>query len=84
MTTPSKDSQQFPAISERVNIPGASNMVISLMTGPLLVALVGIRACADALTQVGLASEEVFRGERLPNLQNVSGRSDHIDETDIE
>ena len=84
MMTPSKDSQQFPAISGRLNIPGASNMVISLMTGPLLVALVGTRACSDALTQVGLASEEVFRGERLPNLQNVSGLSAHLDETDIE
>ena len=84
MTTPSKDSQQFSAIASGVNIPGTSNMVISLMTGPLLVALAGARACSDALIQIGLASEEVFRGERLPNLQNVSGRSDHIDETDIE
>lgn len=43
-------------------------MVISMMTAPLLVGLLAGRAIADSLTQLGLASEELFRGERLPTL----------------
>lgn len=59
-------------------------MVISLMTGPLLVTLMGARALSEALTQLGLASEELFRGERLPTLQNVPNQTDFIDNTDVE
>jgi len=55
---------------------GASSVVISLMTGPLLVTLMGARALAEALTQAGVASEELFRGERLPNLSNVPSPAD--------
>jgi|GEM_PF-2297651 len=85
MTTAPKDSQQFPAVSRRMNKLGASSMVISLLTGPLLVTLMGARAVADALTQAGIASEEFFRGERLPNLPNVPSPADEqIDQTDRE
>ncbi|MEM9003949.1 MAG: hypothetical protein AAGE59_10530 [Cyanobacteria bacterium P01_F01_bin.86] len=42
-----------------------------MMTGPFLLGLVGVRAIAAGLTQLGLASEEVFRGERLPILHTV-------------
>ena len=67
-----------------MNSPGASSVVISLITGPLLVALIGARTVSDALTQVGLASEELFRGERLPNLQSIPSHSDQISDTDVE
>jgi len=68
-----------------MNKLGASSMVISLLTGPLLVTLMGARAVADALTQAGIASEEFFRGERLPNLPNVPSPADEqIDQTDRE
>lgn len=46
-------------------------MIVSMMTGPFLLGLVGVRAIAAGLTQLGLASEEVFRGERLPILHTV-------------
>ncbi len=46
-------------------------MVVSMLTGPFLLGLLGARAIADGLTQLGLASEEVFRGERLPILHTV-------------
>lgn len=84
MTTAPKDSQRFSAASEQMNIPGAPSVVVSLMTGALLVTLMGARALSEALTQVGLASEELFRGERLPNLQNVPNQTDDIDQTDVE
>lgn len=71
MSSSPKDSQQFSEVTHRVNSTGVSSVVISLMTGPLLVTLMGVRALSDALEQVGIASEELFRGERLPNLQNV-------------
>ena len=46
-------------------------MIVSMITGPFLLGLVGARAIAEGLTQLGLASEEVFRGERLPILHTV-------------
>lgn len=84
MTPAPKDSQQFPTVSRRMNRFSASSMVISLMTGPLLLTLMGVRALADTLTQAGVASEELFRGERLPNLQNVPSVDEPIDQTDRE
>lgn len=45
-----------------------TDLLISLLTPPLLVGLMGARALMDALQHMGLASEEVFRGERLPTL----------------
>ncbi|MEM6835904.1 MAG: hypothetical protein AAF609_03530 [Cyanobacteria bacterium P01_C01_bin.120] len=69
MATGSKDSQQSPSVPQPTHISGASSVVISLLTGPLLVTLMACRTFADALTQAGIASEELFRGERLPNLQ---------------
>lgn len=84
MTTAPKDSQQLSVVSERMNIPGSPSVVISLMTGPLLVTLIGARVLSDALTQLGLASEELFRGERLPTLQSVARQADQIDDADVE
>ena len=84
MAHPSKDSQHFSAVSGRMNIPGTPSVVISLMTGSLLMALMGTRLLSAVMTQVGLASEELFRGERLPNLQNLPNWAAQIDDTDVE
>lgn len=84
MTRSSKDFQHLSPDSEPVNFPGTPSVVISLMTGPLLVALLGARALSDVLMQAGCASEELLRGERLPTLQNVPSQSDQIDERPIE
>lgn len=43
--------------------------LISLTTGPLLVALVGGKILADAAQDLGQLSEELFRGDRLPLLK---------------
>lgn len=85
MTTTPKDSQQSPGISQPKNIPGISSVVISLMTGPFLVTLMGVRTLADTLEQVGMISEEFFRGVRLPNLHTVpSNADDNLTNTDHE
>lgn len=41
---------------------------LSLITGPLLVTLVLAKCLETVLRDLGLASEEVFRGDRLPVL----------------
>lgn len=85
MTTPPKDSQQSPSISQPKHSTGISSVVISLMTGPFLVTLMGVRTLADTLEQVGIVSEELFRGVRLPNLHTVPSNEDNsMTDTDNE
>lgn len=67
-----------------MNTLGPPSVVVSLMTGTLLMTLMGARAVSEVLTQVGLASEELFRGERLPNLQNVPNQSHDVDLPDVD
>ncbi|WP_008319067.1 hypothetical protein [Leptolyngbya sp. PCC 6406] len=55
---------------------GQPDMVVSMMTGSLLLGLLGTRAIASSLTQLGIASEELFRGERLPVLTLSDSASD--------
>jgi hypothetical protein len=47
----------------------SSDILISLATAPLLITLVGGKALAEFMKEVGQASEEIFRGDRLPVLQ---------------
>ena len=49
-----------------VKIP--SNLLISLATGPMLLALLGNKAINQLLPEIGQYSEEIFRGDRLPML----------------
>lgn len=51
-----------------ISLPLAVDLTISLSTLPLIALLIGSRAAADSLTRLGQASEELFRGDRLPSL----------------
>lgn len=51
---------------DRLNI--SSDPTIACMTVPMVLGLVGGKAIADALQSLGEASEEIFRGDRLPVL----------------
>lgn len=42
------------------------DVALSLATIPTIVAIVGGHAIAEALTELGVMSEELFRGDRLP------------------
>ncbi len=42
---------------------------IGLGTAPVLMGLLGARAIAAAMQELGAASEEIFRGDRLPILK---------------
>jgi hypothetical protein len=46
----------------------SSEILLSLATPPVLLFLLGSKAIAELLQDLGQASEEVFRGDRLPVL----------------
>lgn len=46
----------------------SSDAPIACLTVPMLLGLVGGQAIADGLQSLGQASEEIFRGDRLPVL----------------
>ncbi|MCT7974508.1 hypothetical protein [Laspinema olomoucense] len=46
----------------------SSELLITLLTPPFLGALLGGKAVSQMLQSMGQASEEVFRGDRLPVL----------------
>jgi hypothetical protein len=52
---------------------------IGLGTAPLLVGLLGARAIATAMQEMGTASEEIFRGDRLPILKITPPDSNSTD-----
>lgn len=59
----------MPTSSSPPQVPAiAPALVVSLAAIPCLMAIVGACATQDLLERVGLASEEIFRGDRLPVL----------------
>ncbi len=54
--------------SPAFDLPGNPTLWLSLATVPLLVFLLSGKALFDLMQQLGLASEELFRGDRLPIL----------------
>jgi hypothetical protein len=48
-----------------------SELAIGALVPPVLLGLLAARMLSDVMTQAGLMSEQLYRGERLPTL-NVS------------
>jgi hypothetical protein len=46
----------------------APEILLSLTTAPFLFGMVAVKSLARRLEEIGQASEEVFRGDRLPVL----------------
>lgn len=46
-----------------------SEILVGLVTLPMLVGMVSVRAIAEGLRELGSLSEEIFRGDRLPLLE---------------
>ena len=44
------------------------SLLVSLAATPCLVAIVAIQSAGELLEQLGVMSEEIFRGDRLPVL----------------
>lgn len=60
-----------PGKNPTSDVPGlniANEIWLSLATGPMLAGILGTRALTTWLQSIGQASEEVFRGDRLPIL----------------
>jgi hypothetical protein len=60
-----------------------TGILVSLGAVPLLVGILGARAIAVAMQEMGEASEEIFRGDRLPVLKITSpegGNSQAVDQ----
>lgn len=55
----------------------AYSWLLSSLTPPLLCGLIGCDALLVGLVQVGQASEEVFRGDRLPLLPLPASSQDN-------
>ena len=58
----------------------APTLLVSLAATPWLVAIVTLDAAGKLLEQLGLASEEIFRGDRLPVLHLPVSETTAIDE----
>ncbi|MCU0537046.1 MAG: hypothetical protein MUD14_24435 [Hydrococcus sp. Prado102] len=46
-----------------------SNLWLALATSPFLVGILAARSLSQTLTDIGQASEEILRGDRLPILK---------------
>lgn len=47
----------------------STDLALGLLVPPVLLGILASRALAAGLAQAGLASEQLFAGERLPNLK---------------
>lgn len=48
--------------------PVPCDVMLALSTVPLVIGLLTLRTLSDAVISLGQASEEIFRGDRLPVL----------------
>lgn len=55
--------------------PSPCTIAVALTTAPLLAGLLAAKAISDTLVNLGQASEEVFRGDRLPVLTIPANQS---------
>lgn len=65
----SSDQKSFPIESQtRLNSLIDPEILVGLAVVPVLMGMVGVRAIANGLQELGSLSEEIFRGDRLPVL----------------
>lgn len=71
----SSQNQDLPktATSKTQNLPVSSDILLSLVALPLLGGLLAAKAAAEFVGTIGVESEEVFRGSRLPVLNFPHG-----------
>lgn len=66
-----------PVSASRISVVSPS-LLVSIAATPWLSAIVGLQATGNLLERLGLASEEIFRGDRLPVL-HFTDRLEDID-----
>lgn len=76
----SQESDQATANSQTNSQPIipwlSADVVLSLATLPLILGLLGAKNAYQALQSLGQASEEIFRGDRLPLLHHPESSCD--------
>lgn len=82
----SSDQKSFPIESQtRLNSLIDPEILVGLAVVPVLVGMVGVRAIADGLQELGSLSEEIFRGDRLPVLDvSTSQTPESFSDKDLE
>ena len=62
----SNDDPPGVTTSPPQGLPAA--LIVGALVPPVLLGIMASRTLADILTQVGLVTEQLYRGERLPTL----------------
>lgn len=77
-------SSDEPTLQAQAKTPRLTSpdLLLSLATGPLLIGLVAGKVIAEAIREVGVFSEEVFRGDRLPSLTFPTPNDPRPDQSD--
>ncbi len=73
--SPLSDKQQQAAAFNTDKSVLATELLLSLATGPMLFGILSTQAVFSWLQETGINSEELFRGERLPILHFPDSRS---------
>jgi hypothetical protein len=63
-----RETPETPSPTLSVSLPLAIDFTIALSTLPLIALLTSAAFVAESWTRLGQASEEIFRGDRLPTL----------------
>ncbi len=82
----SSDQKSFPIDSQtRLNSIIDPEILVGLAVVPVLMGMVGVRAIADGLQELGALSEEIFSGDRLPVLDvSTSQTRESLSDTNLE
>ena len=63
-----RESNNIPRFDPKLSLPIPTDLAVSLASAPLLLTVVVGQALLSQLIQLGVESEELFRGDRLPLL----------------
>ena len=63
-----RENNVIPRLEPKLSLPIPVDLAVSMASAPLLLALVAGQAALDRVIQLGVESEELFRGDRLPLL----------------
>jgi hypothetical protein len=75
----SSDQTSFPIDSQtRLRSITDPEILVGLAMVPMLMGMVGVRAIADGLQELGALSEEIFRGDRLPVLDVSNSQTPEV------
>jgi hypothetical protein len=75
----SSDQTSFPIDSQtRLRSIIDPEILVGLAMVPMLMGMVGVRAIADGLQELGSLSEEIFRGDRLPVLDVSNSQTPEV------